>query len=296
VPQVFVVDPRGGRVAAWDKALPGQFVAAGRTPHQLVLLLAPVQRIGTCTLATVDVAGTIRTVGLPDARCGWDAVNEDGSSPPTVEHEAVPGLAVDVAGNRAFVTPGGSTVIEVNLDTMVASTHELVQPSSALDGLLGWIAPEAQAKGAPDGPWRQALWLGGGVLAVWGSDFHGSIDANGNPQFDYTPAGIKLVDTRTWASSMLDADSSDLERVGNLLLAVPRRGGFVVYGADGSARFHLFAGHQIWIDAGFGRVIATPIQNPMVRRYWVVDPATGRVVKAVKDATAPTLLAAAASP
>jgi hypothetical protein len=295
VPQLFVVDPRGGRVAAWDMALPGQFVGrAGRTAHQLVFLLAPVTGIGTCTLATADAAGTVRTVTLPDVRCGADDVGEDGSAPPAVEHEAFPGLAVDAAGNRAFVLPGGSTVTEVNLETMAVSAHDLVQPSSELDGLLGRLAPEAQAKGAPDGPWRQALWLGGGVLAVWGSDLHGSIDASGNPQFDATPAGITLVDTRSWTTRVLDAQGSDLQRDGDVLLGTAGTGGVTVYGADGSERFHLFNGRSVWLQAGFGRATVSPAGTS--HHYWVVDPSNGTVVKTVRSGSPPLLLAAAASP
>jgi hypothetical protein len=38
------------------------------------------------------------------------------------------------------------------------------------------------------------------------------------------------------------------------------------------------------------------VQGQVVNHYWVVDLATGRVVKAVKGASPPLLLAAAASP
>jgi hypothetical protein len=295
VPQLFVVNPRGGRVAAWDRTLPGQFVAAARVPGQLVLLLAPPSGVGACMLATADATGTLRTVQLPDVRCGWDALDEDGAVPPAIEHEAVPGLAVDPAGGRAFVVPGDSTVTEVDLQALTVSRHDLAQRRpGVLDGFFGWLAPAAQAKGVPDGPWRQALWLGGGILAAWGTDYHGSIAANGDPQFEAAPAGATLVDTRTWTTSVLDAEAGLLVRSGASLLTTPRDGGLTVFGRDGSARLHLLADRQVWPQAGFGRVIASPL--PSGRRYWVVDPALGRIVKAVPSPSAPILLAAAASP
>jgi hypothetical protein len=293
-PQLFVVDPRGGRVAAWDEKLPGQFVAAAHVPGRLVLLLAPADGVGACTLATASAAGTLRTVPLPDVRCGWDAVDEGGTAPPTVEHQAVPGLAVDAAGDRAFVAPGDSTVTEVDLQTLSVSSHDLARPTGAFSALLGWLAPAAQAKGAPDGPWRQALWLGDGILAVWGSDYHGSIAANGDPQFDSEPAGATLVDTRTWTSRLLDPGASVLVRAGTSLLTTTSKGGLTVFGADGSARFHLFADRQVWLQAGFGRAIAAPL--PSGSRYWVVDPTRGRIVKTVASPSPPILLAAGASP
>jgi len=120
-------------------------------------------------------------------------------------------LIVDAAtfaeGGHAYVLGGGTPVADVRLADLSVSLHELARPVSLLGRLRNWVEPAAHAKNR-EGPQREAAWLGGGLLAVAGSDESGGTDARGRPQQRSDPAGLHVVDTRSWATRTLEESAS----------------------------------------------------------------------------------------
>lgn len=272
----FVFDPSTGRV----HGLPGisaAFVAAGWAAHALVVLLSPeIGGIGACELARIPAEGEDETVPVPGTRCGSN-VGEAHTGPGKA---FMPGLAVDPTGDRAFIAPGASSIFEVDLRTMAAARHDLGRSSGSFASILGWLAPSAQAKSAPQGPVRYALWLGGGALAVWGADWNSSARA--------TVVGVTLIDTRSWASQTLDAADWVL-RDGDTLVTYGSHG-VMVYGPDGSLRRRLFSGREVYADVGFGHAIVSPSANGQPTRSWVVDLSTGKILRSGPTTSMPGLL------
>jgi hypothetical protein len=198
-----------------------------------------------------------------------------------------PALAVDPAGRRAFVVPAHGPAAEISLDSLMVSYHELSR-RPLLSRLADSLEPVALAAGAPDGPSRYALWLAGDTLAVFGRDDHGYLDRDGHAQLRQTPAGVQLVDTRSWTTRTLDPYATMLTLASSSLLtnaylwdSSARRAsgiGLRVYGADGALRFHLLGQTPI----GFVQAVG---DRALVRGFGshahvlVVDLRRGRVVR-----------------
>ncbi len=165
-----------------------------------------------------------------------------------------------------------------------------------------WLEPRAEAKGPPDGPDRSALWVGDHTLVISGSDDHGWVDSAGRPQLTVTPAGARVIDTRTWSSTTLDraatavaAGESTLLATASLWNSATQKStgiGLVGYGADGARRFHLYGDDPVYVQVAGNRAFAGVI-GPK-RSYAVVDVASGRVVEE-RDGSQPVLLIGDAS-
>jgi hypothetical protein len=219
--------------------------------------------------------------------------------------QSVPGLAVDSRGGRAFVVAPG-LVAEVDLATLAVTYREPEPAASALARLLGWLDPTAEAKGAT-GPTRSAHWLGGGLLAVTGTDEDVVEDANGEQQNRIRAAGLSLIDTRDWRFRKVDEGAADAQVAGDLLLATgssfdPATGagksiGLAVYGLDGRKRFQRFDGREVWVRHVYaGRAyVDVPLTKPPWATLRVVDLDTGRVARAERGRRLPWLLLDAAS-
>src|SRR5437763_4924240 len=111
------IDVAGRRVTA-RRLLWGTVLHAGSTPKELVLLLAPARGVGAAKLAVADRFGEVRLVELTRVPAGVPH-EVDGRSP-----SAVPGLAVDPTGRRAYVvTP--TLVAAIDLRTLAVSYHAL---------------------------------------------------------------------------------------------------------------------------------------------------------------------------
>lgn len=238
----------------WQRRLGGSLQAGARFRRSLVLILGPSGRsVGPSRLIIVRPDGQVRSARLDQIRSGFgrDSAQRPG---PFVSDIWDPGLAIDPAGARALVVQAGEPVAEVDLRSLRVRYHNLAEPISLLGRLHDWVEPKAEAK-ADEGPSRQALWLGRGLLAVTGFDGHAGLDGHGKQAEWQTPAGLKLIDTRTWSVRTLDPQATNAILARNALVAFGilwdsrdqkvSGGGLTVYNLDGSRRFHLYGGKPI---------------------------------------------------
>jgi hypothetical protein len=255
--EVVTLDTRSGRVTE-RRRVPGTVVRFARSNAGFVVLAAPRNRIG---LAELVVAGgrRLRTVKL--------ARVEAGLVPGSLRNAAIstdrfPGLAVDANGRIAYVADPDGTVATVSLSSLRLSYHRPGTSRTLFARLDGWLEPTAQAKG-DRGPWRQAQWLGEGLLAVTGTDSQATGSVSGNvisETLHERPAGLEIVNTRTWQQHTLDPNADTATVTNGLLLATGTRWdvtpgknrtsgeGLVAYDAQGHVRFRLFAGRSVYVD------------------------------------------------
>lgn len=239
------------RKVAVRRALGGSVVQLTRTPRELVMLLAPAQAISPARIAVADPRGTVRFVRLGKIAAGSKVL---GTGSNHRVDSRVPGLAVDPQGRRAFVL-SQSLAAEVDLGTLAVSYHPLGPPRSLL----------ARAK-QTNGYARTARWLGGDRLAVSGAD---------SDESAARPAGLLLVDTRTWSVRTIEPRAFGFRVADNLLLWTGD--GLAAYGLDGEQRFHLFDGSVTWVAQVHGgrAYVGISGQDGVLR---IVDLADGRVV------------------
>jgi hypothetical protein len=292
----LLVDAAAGRVLR-RQPLDGLVTAIGRTKGALVLLLEPVS-LGPVRLAVADGAGSLRSVELTRIDAG-----ESLTEPPNryLQHDKA-GLAVDAAGDRAYVVAAGDPIAEVDLASLSVSYHLSAQPVSLLGRLHDWVEPRAQAKEFLTRSVRAALWLGEGRLAVVG--------VNGTPHWTKgrlavksVPSGLQVIDTRSWSSHVVDLLSSDLEVAKNALLTwgvswdagTSKGTGLTVYGPRGQKRFHLFGVQPLWgAQVVNGRAFVWK-QN-LEHGYTIVSLRAGTVIRTVRGRDAPVLLDRAGAP
>jgi hypothetical protein len=246
----------------------------------LAVLTSPEIGVGTASMLVVGADGGIRSAALDQIAAGLDVPDESGS--PASFRQSIPGLAVDADGARAFVVPGRGPVAEVSLATLSVSYHTVAEPVSLLGRVHAWLEPTAAAKGL-NGPVREAQWLGAGVLAVTGAD-ETALLVNNQLRVTRTPVGLRLLDTSTWGSRLIDRGADDVHVDGGLLLATGWRMssdethsgmGIAVYGFDGARRVAALQGAAAFVDLSFrGRAYLSLID---ARTTQVVDLATGAV-------------------
>jgi hypothetical protein len=302
---VVVVAPRSRRILQ-RRTLEGEPVSVDSTRDELVVLVAPPQGIGPSRLLIVDEQGRERWVPLAQIWSGRHA--PDQATDPVARHR-YPGLAVDPEGRRAFVASADGSVASVDLQSLDLAYRTPTAPRSLLRRLWNWFEPAAGAK-ATDGPSRQALWLGSGLLAVTGSDDHTLVGSDGALSLRTEPAGLTLVDTGSWSARRIDDSISHVSRTGDLLLATGWRWdsftqsqgtfGLAGYTLDGSKRFHLFEGTSLTQLRVYGsrayvglqgtaRVGDTHIRLDDGSAFKIVDLASGEVI-GTRTAPLPILL------
>jgi hypothetical protein len=259
---VTIVDPLGRRVLG-QRRLAGELLASGRRPDGLVLLLGPPDRIGPARLVVVHVDGGIRSVRLPGIAAGFQQP-ADWSSGGASSRRASPGLAVDPAGDAAFVVAAGAPVARVDLDSLGVSWHRLGRRGGLLARLADWLLPAAEAKSV-HGPVRLAAWLGGGLLAVWGHDDTAPVVRGSAVEQWRRPAGLQVIDTRSWTATTIEPNTSGAVVAGGRLLAFGRlvgppagpdanqaaaRGyGLTIFGPGDRRPLHLLGdGQVIWLQ------------------------------------------------
>jgi hypothetical protein len=286
--RVVGVDLQSRRVTQ-RKPVAGAVLHIARWSRGLVLLTGPTNAIGAASLVVVDARG-VRSVGLPSIRAG-EVPGAAG-----VSDWRLPGLTVDWAGSKAYVVDPDGSVAEIDLATLAVSDHRLLKSRSLLAHLDGWLEPTAAAKG-DSGPIRQAQWLGNGFVLVSGSDHHDSVDGLASD-----PAGVELIDTRTWTAYVLAPQADSFTVTNGLLLVTgarwrnrtPTGMGIAAYGPEGRRRFARFAGHDVWINhIANGRAYVWGYGWGKER---VVDLRTGRIVERRPTSDGPTLLVGLGNP
>jgi hypothetical protein len=276
---VALVDAVGWDVLRRER-LTGTVLDAAVGSHQgtgqVVLLTAPRRHIGAVGITVVGGKGGDSVV-VSSISGGTRTENgEDGYQ----ARQVMPGLAIDELGHRALIISAGRKVAEVSLGNLAVEYHAISEPVSIFGRLRNWLEPAAEAK-LLEGPQRKAAWLGNGLLAVTGVDYTMMSRSNGEA---VQPAGLSLIDTRTWAIRKIDDEASDFARFENTLLAYgvtdwtasPEPTGFGIVGYD-------FAGKELfralgetgvsWVEAVGGLAYVTLNE----KHYAVVDGATGHV-------------------
>jgi hypothetical protein len=266
--RLLVLDPTKRRVVA-RHPLNGSVQRLALAGDRLVLVVSPAQKIGPARIAVASATGAVHVVPLGQIRAGSKVL---GTGSQFAFETQLPGLAVDSGGGHAFVVDEGG-VADVDLARLTVSYHPLSrQPAAAAKEVSGHE--------------RDAVWLGGGVLAVSGSD---------TTRDQSQPAGLLAVDTRTWSVRMLNPDATGVELAGNLLLATGERPaagkavgiGLVAYSLDGSERLQALDGQPVWLALAYGgrAYLGVSGQDPLT----VVDLASGAVT-GQRTLPLPTLL------
>jgi hypothetical protein len=245
---LVVVDPVGHRIISREP-IDGTLIGQARTHDGLALLLAPAGRIGSARLLVMDGARNERSIPLAETDAGLETIDAHRD----VARLQFPALAVDRAGQRAFVIPAAGNAAAIDLVTGRVVYRTLREPVSLLGRLRNWLEPAAEAK-AREGTERQAAWLGGNLVAVSGQDAHRL--PNDEDQEQTTPAGLALIDVRRWTKRTLDEQASQFSFSAGTLLAYGTSWnsatqetagmGLTAYGLDGKKRFHLFEDEPIY--------------------------------------------------
>jgi hypothetical protein len=235
-PRVLVVDPlRARAVAQHPLSARAMVIASARTRAGLAPLLASPARLSGARLVLVGAAGT-GEIPLPSLHTQPRALDK------SIMAGAV-GLAIDRRGGRAYIVEPGGRVMDVDLASGRVSVRA-----------LRLRKPAAAAKGTT-GPVVQALWLGRGFLAITG--------VRPGPSGRLVPLGLRILDTRSWRSRLIDADATGVAHAGTTTLAFqpffeqlgPRATaiGLRAYSRDGALRFHAFPGQAITTARLHGR-------------------------------------------
>jgi len=294
---VVVLDPVTGAVRASGE-VEGSVTALATADHALVLVLAG-KGYGPVRLAVGDDNGKLASVTLDRIEAGVRGLSGD------VLREERPAVAVDRAGGRAYVVaPAGNLVAEVDLATLAVDYHAPAQPASLFGRLHDWLEPPARAKGPLEGNWRSAVWLGDGRLAVFGRDAS-TYSTDDGLQVRQGPSGLVVIDTRSWASHVVDPRSSSLVIANDALFSWgwgwdsgTRRetgAGLNVYDKSGLRRLHLFGARVVYDVQVVGRRAFVRTRN-LYGRYASVDIRTGRQIRTIGGDELPIVLSSAAAP
>ena len=162
------------------------------------------------------------------------------------------GLAVDRRAGRAFVVGAGRRVAEVDLRTMSVRYRRVRVPRMTRS--------------------REALWLGGGLLAVWGG----------------SGAGVHVVNTRTWRVRTVSRRATGARRAaGRLLVYSDRRvgpagrgTGLSVFTRDGTRLVqHLFGTQELTVEVAGGRAYVAGRDARGRPAAWIVDARSGELIR-----------------
>jgi hypothetical protein len=268
--RLLVLDPATRTVVA-RRTLGGSIVGLARTARELTMLVAPPHAIGVARMVVAGRRGKVRSVRLARVLAGSTVLPVRGH----LVDSRQPGLAVDPDGRRAYVVDQ-AFVAEVDLTNLAVSYHSLERKPSLLARLWKWLEPAASAK-LRTGHYRQAAWLGSGLLAVSGSDSQAGRRSD---------TGLLAVDPRSWKVRLIERGGTSFRIAGRLLLAwggiwdeETRRStgiGIAAYDLEGTKRFHLFDGRDAWVAQVHDGLAYAGFNNETGLR--VIDLATGMQV------------------
>jgi hypothetical protein len=219
--EVVIVDPVDRSVVARVPLAGGGFTA-GRTTAGIVALVEPKTGIKAVRIAVIDREGMSRSVTVSRIKAGtrWRGKGAD-----RFASIRQPGFAVDRSGQAAYVIDSSGLVAQVDLRTLQVSYH-----SRATRQL-------ARSSKQINGPMVYAHWVGDGRIVVSGTTAKMQKTSSGWSQ-TWSPAGVALLDTRTWTSRMLDPGASSFTISANGVL-VPANGTLSAYDIDGTLRYRV---------------------------------------------------------
>ncbi len=256
--RLLLVDPAAGTVLRRRSLERGRMVMGGeRTADELLLLLAPGRQIGAAKLVAVDRELRLRAAVLDRIRAGSA---QRGSGEDFVLARREPGLAVDAAGERAYVVGADEPVASVDLRRLGVTYLEASAERQ----------PQLRQKSL-EGPEREAVWLPNGLLAVSGETYAGLAER----RLVSEPAGLQLVDTQTGQARLLDPQARSVLRLGRRLVTAGADRGIVGYDLGGTRRYTALEDRKIvWLQAAGTRLVA----QSDVGTVAVLDAVSGRVL------------------
>jgi hypothetical protein len=241
----LVVDPIDRQVLQRHRL--GRTMLATQPAEGVILLLtAPRRGIGPVELSVLGGKG-IESVSVAGIIGGTRTTNDsDGFR----AQQVLPALVVDSEQGRALIVSAGDIVATVDLGNLAVEYHDVSRSVSLLRRFRNWLEPAAEAK-ILEGPQREAVTLGGGLVAVTGVDYSEATSE---------PVGLMLMDTRDWSLRKLDDETTHAMRVGKTLLAYGERSGLVGYDLQGRKLFHRFEGRELdGIETAGGLVYLYPV-------------------------------------
>jgi hypothetical protein len=247
--QLVTVDTVARRIVRRER-FAGELLRHAQSAEGVVLLVGERERIAVPRLVVVRAGGAARSVALARMQAGWTV---DTNAQPPVGRQWMPGLAVD-DGIAYLVAPNG-TIASVSLDDLAVRYSERGRLAKYLTGSE-----------------RQAVALGGGLLAVTGSDWELHARQDADPEQVVTAAGLELVDARTGDRQRIDSSTSSVRLWGDALLA--EGDGLTVYERDGRLRSRMLAGSQLLVTAVSGGIAYAYGAS----EWLVVDLAAGGVI------------------
>ena len=279
-PRIVTISiPDGQTVGVHEER--AEWFATQPTALGVVALGAPSRRVGPARLLLARPDGSALRVSLDQVPAGTERLRR---RPGWARRQFLPALAVDEAGARAFVVAAHRRLVaEVDLTSGALTYHPFASGSGRASA----------AKGVLRGAYREASWLGNGMLAVSGEDRRDPTDHR-DPTL-IKPFGLQLLDTATWTTKVLNPLLRWYVRAGPVLLGsdvLPfppirsRATGLVVYSLDGRRLFTRFRGNA---RVGFWGAV-WPYAHLTVRgrrRKLVVDLRSGRTVRVLPGTTWP---------
>lgn len=275
--KVVVVDPMRGRIVRearfpWWAAMGNGRTRAGR----VAVLIVSWTRLVPPQLIVVGTDGRIHRVGLDRLRAGvgYSRGGED---------VRFPGLAVDPAGERAFVINAVDRVAVVDLRTLRVRYRQVAGLASPGRPAAGPAKPTGTSN-PRRGPSRVARWLGDGLIAVSGADSYTGSTSRwlGDSQ---APAGLQIVDTRSWRVRTIDRRPADFQWLGGRLVASARawdpearrvRGdALVAFDRTGQQVYRIRGDRNTYWQAFHGRIYVDDGPSPL---DVVLDVRNGRVL------------------
>ncbi len=216
---VLIIDPVDGKIVA-RVPLHGTAVSEAASADGVAVLTSPVKGIGPVNLLAVNRDGTARRAAVVRIRAGskWRRVN---SQPVGTIRQ--PGFTVEPSGRTGYVIDPSGLVAEVDLSTLAVSYRT--------------SRTFARADKQVSGPMRHAHWVGDGRIAVSGTNAKVTKTRTGWTN-TWAPAGLTLIDTRSWGSRLVDAHASWFVPRGDTVLAVSN-GSVTAYDLDGAARYRV---------------------------------------------------------
>jgi hypothetical protein len=211
VDHLLVVDPTMRRIVARS---PLWFDTIGTAPlsDAIAYLSSPWNRIGPPSVVVIDADANshdLAPISRISAGRHWHKVRGV-----QVLEIRQPGFTVDPDRRIAYVVASSSLAAEQDLRTGAVAYHAIAGASARR-----LAHTEKQFKGTT----RYAQWLGNGRVAVSGARYATQRIRNGSLRGTSKPAGVALLDTRTWRMQMLDPEANRFVAEGGHLLALEAR-------------------------------------------------------------------------